>query len=133
MKSASVSKQRGISLVGLIFVLALVGLVGVLALKVSPTVVEFTSIKKAMAAAKAAGPAPLEIRKSFDKQTETGYIDSVTSKDLDLLPNGDQVEVSIAYEKKIPMFGPVSLVIDYAATTAPIGTPIANASKKPAS
>lgn len=133
MRSESAVKQRGITLVGLLFVLALVGLVGVLALKVSPTVVEFMSIKKAIAAAKAAGPAPMEIKKSFDKQTDTGYIDSVSSKDLELTPNGDQVEVSIEYQKKIPMFGPVSLLIDYSATTAPLGAPVAAVSKKPAS
>lgn len=132
MKRTSLSKQDGISLVGLIFVLALVGVVGVLALKVSPTVVEFMSIKKALAAAKAAGNTPLEIKKSFDKQTDVGYIDSVSSKDLELTPNGDQIDVSIAYQKKIPMFGPVSLLIDYAATTAATGMPVAAASKKPA-
>jgi type II secretory pathway pseudopilin PulG len=132
MKSASVSKQGGITLVGLIFVLALVGLVGVLALKVLPTVIEFMSIKKAMTAAKASGTTPLEIKRSFDKQTDVGYIDSVSSKDLELTPNGDQIDVSIAYQKKIPMFGPVSLLIDYAATTA-TGTPVATVSKKPAS
>ena len=132
MKSGSLSKQGGITLVGLIFVLAVVGLIGVLALKVSPTVVEFMSIKKALAAAKSAGPTPVEIRKSFDKQAETGYIDSVSSKDLELTPNGDQVDVSIAYQKKIPLFGPASLLIDYEATTAATGTTVATMSKKPA-
>ena len=93
MKSGSSSKQDGITLVGLIFVLAIVGLVGVLALKVSPTVIEFMSIKKAMATAKASGTTPIEIKKTFDKLTETGYIDSVSSKDLELTPNGDQIEL----------------------------------------
>lgn len=133
MKSVSVSKQGGVSLVGLILVLALVGLVGVLGLKVVPTVVEFMSIKKAMAAAKASGNTPMEIKKSFDKQADVGYIESVSSKDLELTADGDQIDVSIAYQKKIPMFGPVSLLIDYAATTAASGTPVAAVSKKPAS
>ena len=133
MKIRSLSKQGGVTLVGLIFVLVVLSVVGTLGLKVTPTVVEFMSIKKAIASAKAAGPAPIEIRKSFDRQTETSYIDSVSSKDLELTPNGDQVEVSIEYQKKIPLMGPVSLLIDYAASTAAPMSATATVSKKPAS
>lgn len=133
MTFGSLSKQGGITLVGLIFVLVVLGVVGVLGLKVTPTVIEFMSIKKAIASAKAAGPTPIEIRKSFDRQTQTSYIDSVTSKDLELTPNGDQVEVSIEYQKKIPMMGPVSLLIEYAASTAAPLSATATVSTKPAS
>lgn len=111
-------KQAGITLVGLIFVLAILGVVGVLALKIVPTAIEFMSIKKAMAAAKAAGTTPLEIRSSFDKQANTGYIDTISGKDLEFTKDGDQIDVSVAYQKKIPLIGPASLLIDYAATTA---------------
>lgn len=93
-------KQAGITLVGLIFVLAILGVVGVLALKIVPTAIEFMSIKKAMAAAKAAGTTPLEIRSSFDKQANTGYIDTISGKDLEFTKDGDQIDVSVAYQKK---------------------------------
>jgi len=118
MNSRTKQTQRGITLVGLIFVLAMVGLIGVLGLKVFPTVVEFMSIKKAMIAAKAAGNTPTEIKTSFDKQATTGYIESVSSKDLQFSKGGDQIDVSIAYQKKIPLFGPASLLLEYEATTA---------------
>ena len=112
------AKQRGITLIGVIFIMAILGVIGVLGLKVVPTVIEFQSIKKAMATAKAAGNTPVEIKSAFDKQTNVGYIESVSSKDLELSKDGDHIEVSIAYQKKIPLFGPASLLIDYAATTA---------------
>ena len=118
MNSSSKSRQHGITLVGLIFVLAVVGMVGILGLKVVPTALEFMAVKKAMTAAKAAGNTPTEIRSSFDKQANTGYIDSVSGKDLEFSKDGDQTEISIAYQKKIPLFGPASLLIDYEATTA---------------
>ena len=130
MHFQSAKKQQGITLIGLIFVLAVLGVIGVLGLKVVPTVIEFQSIKKAMAAAKASGTTPIEIKRSFDKQTEVGYIDSVSSKDLELSKDGDQIDLSIAYQKKIPLFGPASLLIDYAATTAT--TPVNAPAKKPA-
>ena len=122
MNVTAFTRQRGITLVGLIFVLALLGVVGVLGLKVVPTAIEFMAVKKAIVAAKAGGNTPNEVRASFDRQATTGYIDSVSGKDLEIVKDGDQIEVSVAYAKKIPLFGPASLLMDYAATTAS-GTP----------
>jgi type II secretory pathway pseudopilin PulG len=110
--------QRGISLVGLIFVLAILAMIGVLALKVVPTVTEFMSIKKAIIVAKAAGQSIPEIRASFDKQADVGYIESIAGKDLDIVKTADGFEISFAYEKKIPLVGPASLALDYQGSTA---------------
>lgn len=117
MQTRSSRGQQGITLVGLIVILALLGVVGVLGLKVVPTVVEFMSIKKAIAAAKSAGTTPIEIRASFDRQASAGYIDSISGKDLDVVKDGDQLDINVAYQKKIPLIGPTWLLIDYSATT----------------
>ncbi len=116
-------KQRGVSLVGLIFILAILGGIGVIALKVVPTVTEFMSVKKAIAKAKTEGNSAPEIRASFDKQADVAYIASVTGKDLDIQKSGDGFEVGVAYERKIPLVGPASLVIDYEYSTSPNLTP----------
>ena len=118
MESRVRNGQRGISLVGLIFILAILGLLGVVALKVVPTVTEFMTIKKAIVTAKAAGSSIPEIRNSFDKQADTGYVDSIAGKDLNIVKTDNGFEVSFAYEKKIPLTGPVSLVIDYEGSTS---------------
>ena len=108
---------RGFSLVGFLFVITIVALLAVLGMKVVPTVVEYAAIKRAIATAKNAGGSPKEIQESFEKQRTTAYIDSVTAKDLDITRTGDGFEVSIAYQKKIELVGPASLVLDYEATT----------------
>ena len=118
MKARMVNKERGISLVGTIFVLVILALVAMVALKVVPTVTEFMTIKKAIVMAKA-GNSVAEVRNSFDKQADVGYVDSISGKDLDIEKTPDGFEVSFAYEKKIPLFGPVSLAIDYEGSTAP--------------
>ncbi|OGB22888.1 MAG: DUF4845 domain-containing protein [Burkholderiales bacterium RIFCSPLOWO2_02_FULL_57_36] len=119
MKLRSNIKQQGVSLTGLIFVLAIVGVFAVLGLKVVPTVTEYLSIRKAIVSAKAAGTTPVEIRAAFDRQADVGYIDSISGKDLELVKNGDTFDISFAYQKKIPLVGPVSLLIDYEDSTAP--------------
>jgi Domain of unknown function (DUF4845) len=119
MQAQRIVGQRGISLVGLIFVLAILGVLGVLALKIVPTVTEYMAIKKAIMIAKNAGSSVPEIRASFDKQADTSYIDSIAGKDLTIVNSGDGFVVSFSYEKKIPLVGPASLALDYEGSTAP--------------
>jgi hypothetical protein len=117
MKIKTEMQQRGLSLTGLIFMLAIFGALAVLGMKVVPTVTEYMSIKKAIAKAKADGSSPREIQASFEKQADVFYISSITAKDLDISRSDDGYDVSFAYEKKIPLVGPVSLVIDYEGST----------------
>jgi type II secretory pathway pseudopilin PulG len=116
--SGSTRKQQGITLFGLIVVLAVLGCIGVLVAKVTPTTIEYFSIKKAIASARTAGTTVQEIQNAFNKQAEVGYIDAISGKDLEITKNGDDIQISFAYQKKIPLVGPVSLLIDYAGSTA---------------
>lgn len=118
MTRRSNKAESGVSLTGLIFILAICAAVGLVALQVVPSVTEFMAVKKAIVAAKAAGSTPAEIRSSFEKRAEVGYITSISGKDLDILPQDGSLEVSFAYEKRIPLIGPASLVIDYEGSTA---------------
>lgn len=118
MTRRSNKTQSGVSLTGLIFILAIIAAIGLVALQVVPSVTEFIAVKKAVVTAKAAGATPVEIRSSFDKQAEVGYIESISGKDLKILPQDGELEISFAYEKRIPLVGPASLVIDYQGSTA---------------
>jgi len=111
-------RQNGLSLVGFLFGVVIVALIAVLGMKVVPTAVEFSAVKKAIVNAKSAGTTVKEIQDSFEKQRETNYIESVTAKDLEITKTGDGWDVAVAYQRKIELFGPASLVIDYEATTA---------------
>ncbi|MFT5532444.1 MAG: type II secretory pathway pseudopilin PulG [Burkholderiaceae bacterium] len=126
MQKKSSIRQRGMTLISLVVILMLVGVVVVLGLKVVPTAIEFMSIKKAIAVAKATGTSPMEIRAAFDRQANVGYIESISSKDLDIVKDGDQIDINVAYQKKIPLIGPTWLLIDYSATT------VKAAARKPA-
>ncbi|RJF98401.1 DUF4845 domain-containing protein [Noviherbaspirillum saxi] len=111
------AKASGLSLVGFLFVIVIVALLAVLGLKLVPTVMEYVAIKKAIVNAKNAGTTAKEIQDSFDKQRTTNYVESVSGKDLEIIKTGEGLEVSVAYEKRIPLVGPASLVLDYVATT----------------
>jgi hypothetical protein len=118
MQLQQICKQKGISLVGLIVILAIVGFFAVLGLKIVPSISEYSAVKNAIAKAKSVGGTPNEMRFAFDKAASVAYIETISGKDLDITKVGDEWEVSFAYDKKIPLVGPASLLIEYAGSTA---------------
>lgn len=121
------NKQRGISLVGLIVVLAVIGVAALVAMQVLPTYSEYRAVKGAIVKAKGAGTTPQEIRASFDKSAEVGYISSISGRDLTIERVDGGLEVSFAYDKKIHLAGPASLLLEYSGSTAQGGATAAKA------
>jgi type II secretory pathway pseudopilin PulG len=115
--SRSGRRQHGLSMIGFLFVIVIFALIAVLAMKVVPTVVEYSAIKRAVQTAKQNGQSVIEIQNAFNKSREVNYIDSVDGKDLEIVKTADGFDVSVAYEKRIPLVGPASLVLDYRAST----------------
>ena len=108
-------RQRGVTLMGLLFWGAILGFLSVVGMKVLPTVNEFMTIQKAVdKIAKEGGGTVPEIRTAFERQKEIEYgITSIGSKDLNITKENDKVVVSFAYPKEVELFGPVSLLIKY--------------------
>ncbi len=111
-------RQAGLSIGGLIFLLVILGMVGMLAMRVVPAVLEYRSIRDAIYIAKAEGKTVQEIKTSFSRQKISGYFTAIGENELEITKEGNDLEVSFAYQKKIPLVGPASLVFDFEATTA---------------
>jgi Tfp pilus assembly protein PilE len=109
------SRQRGITLIGLIVVAAVLAMGGLVAAQVFPTFLEFQAIQKAVQKAALEGATPQEVRTVFDKASAVDDIKSITGKDLDVTKEGDKVVVSFAYQREIHLTGPAWLTLKYAA------------------
>ena len=109
--------QRGISLVGLIVVLAILGALFILGMKTVPAFAEYSAVKDAIKLAKEAGGTPQEMRQSFDKNADINNIDSIKGRDLVISKESGETEISFAYEKRIPLVSIASLLLDFAGTT----------------
>jgi len=118
------NKQRGVSflvvfLIGVILALAALG-----GMKVAPAYMEYATVKKdinAVAAKEGRSGSVRDIRNAFDRFADIDDIKSVAGADLDITKDGGDVVISFAYTKKIPLFANVSLLIDFAASSAPGG------------
>ena len=123
----SLRRQGGISLTGLILVLMVLGVFALLAIKIVPSFIEYRAVRDGIVRAKAAGGSPAEMREAFDKFAGINDVEAVRGRDLVISRDGAVPEVSFAYEKRIPLTGRATLVIDYDGTTDPSGVVAAQA------
>lgn len=108
------ARQAGISLLGLIVLGTFITFGAMLTLRLYPTVSEYLMVKRAVVKARSDGTNPQAIRSAFDRAAAIDDITSITGKDLEIVPSpAGGYSVSFAYEKRIPLFGPASLVLDY--------------------
>lgn len=107
------NKQRGASLIGLLFVGGVLVFMGIVGAQVAPTYAEYRTIDKAVNKAKDAGSAA-EARSNFDKAAQIDDIKSITGKDLVFTQEGNKTVISYAYTKEIPLAGPAYLLMKYA-------------------
>ena len=107
--------QRGVTLFGLLFWVVVAGFVGYVLVRALPTVNEYWTIQRAVDKVAAAQPATVsEARVAFDKQKEVEYaIQSISGRDLEVTKENEKVVVAFAYDKQIPLFGPVYLLLKY--------------------
>lgn len=114
------TKQRGVALSGLFFWGIIIALGAVLGMKVLPSVIEYYKILKDVKATVGkvtADASVTDVRKTFDRFGEIDML-NFDSKNLEISKNNGRVVIDFAYEKRIPLFWNVSLIIDYKGSSA---------------
>ncbi len=108
-------KQRGVALSGLLFWGVVVAMVAVLGIKVAPEYLTYYKIVKATkaVAADSSGKTVPEIRTAFGKYMEIEHVSTITPADLDISKEGNEIVIGFGYEKRIPLFYNISLMIDF--------------------
>jgi hypothetical protein len=107
---------RGVTLFGLMFWAVGIGFVAYVLVRTLPTVNEYLTIQKAVETIAKSNPATVaEARQAFDRQKDIEYsITAISGKDLTITKENDKVVVGFAYEKEVPIYGPVFILIKYA-------------------
>ena len=108
-------RQRGVTLLGLVFWAVLVAFVALVVMKVLPTVNEFYTIQRAVnKVAKEGGTTVPEIRTAFERQKQIEYsISAISGSDLEITKVNDKIVLRFAYNKEIELFDPVFILIKY--------------------
>lgn len=109
------SRQRGLSLFGLMLWAMLFGFVGYVAVVTLPTLNEYWTILRTVNKIAESNPSTVpEARTAFQRQKDIEYsITSIGPGDLVVTKENDAVVISFAYDKEIALVGPVYLLIKY--------------------
>lgn len=106
------SRQQGLTFLGLLILGIVVAFVSLIGVRVTPTYVEYMAIQRAVDRA-AVGGSVQEVQTLFERAAAVDDISSIGPRDLVIVRAGDRFDVSFDYEKRIPLFGPASLLFEY--------------------
>jgi len=111
--------QRGLTLIGMAAVCIVIVLVAIGGLKIAPAYIEYFKVKKAIVGiAQANSKATVtEVREAFNRRAAIDDIDVIGAKDLEITKEGNDIVISFSYPKRVSLFGNVSVVFDFAASS----------------
>ena len=114
--------QSGATLIGVMVGGAVLVALLLVGLKLITVISEFMGVKRSIAAV-VAGANPQtatvsELRSAFSKRAMVDDVTTVSASDLDITKEDGRIVISVEYARKVKLFGNVSLLIDFNASTA---------------
>jgi hypothetical protein len=113
------TRQRGLSMIGFLFVTVVIVACVMIGFRVTPAYIEYYSVTKALqeslAEVRDLNNAK-EIRAAFQKHADAGYIDSVSGRDIEVTKDKNEITASASWTRKLPLVANVSLLIDFEAS-----------------
>ena len=117
------TQQRGLSMMGFLFVSIMLVLVATFAMKLVPAYVEFFAVKKVLSTMgsddELKSKSNAEIRESFVKRASIDNIKAVEASDLVIDRRNGGLVISTEYAVREKLFANISVVIDFTASSDP--------------
>ena len=107
--------ERGITILGFIFVAAVVIVVALVGFRVLPAYIEYFAVQKALQQALDDSPGGnvQEVRRAFDRKVSAGYIESVRAADVQVTRQQNAITASVGWQRILPMVGNASILLDF--------------------
>ena len=108
--------QHGLTIIGFLFVAAVVAIFVVVGARTVPAYIEYYSVQKSLEKSLNDAKDPtsaIDVRRSFDRYLATDYIESVKASDLEITKEGNQTTASVAWTRILPLVGNVSLYLEF--------------------
>ena len=115
-----VRSERGITILGFLFVAAVVVIIALVGFRVTPAYIEYFAVQKALQQALEDSPTGniAEIRRAFDRKTSAGYIESVRPADVQVSRQQNQITAAVSWQVVLPMIANASILLDFDATAS---------------
>jgi Tfp pilus assembly protein PilE len=112
-------RQRGVTFIGLLFILALVGVIVYAGIRLVPVYLTYMQVAKTMDATAAElkdAPDPGNIRRSLERHWQIEDITAVDFKQIEVTKDDSGVVMHVAYDESVPYIANVSLSVHFEKT-----------------
>jgi Domain of unknown function (DUF4845) len=117
-EGAMKTKQSGVTLIGFLFILAIVGFFAFMAMKLFPAYTEYMGVSKAMtqiASGGVEGKSLDDIRRDLMFKMGFQYVDDSTikPKDITIVRTNNAAVLKVAYEKRVPFLYNIDFLLHF--------------------
>lgn len=111
------NRQKGMTGIGWLIVLALIGFFTLLTLKMLPSYLEFYKVVSTLdSLTKETGmsePSPQAIRRLIERRFDISYVNSISYRDVSIKPVGSNFQVTAKYEARKHLFANVDVIMNF--------------------
>jgi hypothetical protein len=113
-------RQRGMTFIGLLTILTLVGVIVYGGIRLAPAYLNYLKVARGMSAAaeehRGDNPDPASLRRTLDKHWEIDDTKVVDTKDIEITKDDSGVIMHVAYDDVVPYIANVSLSVHFEKT-----------------
>ena len=110
-------RQKGMTFIGLLCILALVGVIGFAGLRLVPVYLNYMKVARSMdvtaAEFKSDNPDPGGIRRSLERHWQIEDISGVDAKDVEIVKGDNGIALHVVYDDAVPYMSNVSLSVHF--------------------
>ena len=107
-------KQQGISIIGFILLLVLLGAIGAAGMKIAPIYLEYYKVETAMTnVLKEGGRSSMEMKKAILRRLEIDDVESVTSKNLKVTQRQGKTIITVKYAVRRNFIGNMDIIVSF--------------------
>ncbi len=111
----SMTRQKGMTGIGWLIVLGLIGFFVLLALKMVPSYLEYYKIVSTLESVteESGFDSPVEIRRLIERRFDISFVSTITPKDVAIKSAGQNYSVRAKYDVKVHLFGNVYVLMAF--------------------
>jgi Tfp pilus assembly protein PilE len=110
-------RQKGMTMIGIFFVLALVGVIGYAGMRILPLYLNYMKVSRSIdaTASEFKGDAvdQVALRRTLEKHWQIEDIDSVQAKEVEITKDDSGTVMHVAYDDSAPYIANVSLTVHF--------------------
>lgn len=107
--------QRGMTLIGWIMTLAVIGFFALFAIRLTPVFLEYQSVASIMnnLTTEPANSTAVDLRRAIDRRLNINNVNIVKGSDFQISKTNEGTEVSIEYEARTGFIGNIDLLVSF--------------------